>query len=222
MGGRVHSLHFTLGPSPCMWPASPALQRGLRQPPTPSPETPAAGRVAGEGQATVLAKVWSAPPEARPGNSKAGSGGSPTAALTALPGSYPVGGRPLGGADRAHLVGKWQPCPQRETPRCRGQQGQWPPARHCGGTLTSELMEAPRPGPGRQHPLHIDGSERLVPCPRSYSSQAAQPGLGYTGARSDSHFILALPAHLLPSLENPGLKEAWPFAASESGSNEYC
>lgn len=177
--GRVHSLPLPLGPSPCLWPASPALQRPRERPPTPSPETP--GRRAwrrGRGRPAVLAKVWSAPSGSRAGELQGREQGSPTAAPTALPGRLPVGGDPLGGADRAHLSGK--------VAAVSPENARVPEANRGDGHLPG-TVGAPSPvsswkprsqGPGGSIPSHVDRSERLVPCPRSYSSQAAQPGLG--------------------------------------------
>lgn len=148
--GRVHSLPLPLGPSPCMWPASPRSPEALGAATnSPAQKLPAAGRVAGEGRPAVLAKVWSAPPKQGRGTPRPGAG-KPHSCSHRPARQATRWGRPLGGADRAHLSGeKWQPCPQR-TPRCQRPWGQWPPARHCGGTLTPVSSWKPRDqGPGR-------------------------------------------------------------------------
>ena len=184
--GRVHSLPLRLGPFPRVGPASPTLQRPREQPPTPSPETP--GRRVwrrGRGRPAALAKVWSAPPGSRAGELQGWEQGSPTAAPTALPGRLPVGGDPSGVADRAHLSGKVTAVSPEgpkvpEANRGDGQCLRGPG--HLPGTVRAPLpvsLWKPRSqSPEAASLPHVYGSERLVTCPQSYSSQAAQPELG--------------------------------------------
>lgn len=84
-------------------------------------------------------------------------------------------------------------------------EGPWPPARHCGGTLASELMEAPQPEPRRQHHYPTFTDQRGWFLARGHTapkwpSQDLDPG-----ACSSSRFIFLA---LLATSSFPG--GPWP------------